>query len=71
MILIIVLFFQTNPCQHPIVILRDISEADLKSLLKFMYHGEVQVNWLQQYIIHINCSMIFLMIIAQKGISNS
>ena len=24
---------QTNPCQHPIVILRDISEADLRGLL--------------------------------------
>lgn len=35
---------QSNPCQHPIVILRDITEADLKALLKFMYHGEVQVS---------------------------
>ena len=36
-------FLQTNPCQHPIVILRDITEDDLNSILKFMYHGEVQV----------------------------
>jgi len=36
-------FFQTNPCQHPIVILRDITEDDLNCILKFMYHGEVQV----------------------------
>ena len=35
---------QTNPCQHPIVILRDITEDDLNSILKFMYHGEVQVS---------------------------
>ena len=35
--------FQTNPCQHPIVILRDITEDDLNSILKFMYNGEVQV----------------------------
>ena len=34
---------QTNPCQHPIVILRDITEADLQCILKFMYHGEVQI----------------------------
>ena len=34
---------QTNPCQHPIVILRDITEDDLGCILKFMYHGEVQV----------------------------
>ena len=36
-------FFQSNPCQHPIVILRDISKEDLASLLKFMYNGEVQI----------------------------
>ena len=35
---------QSNPCQHPIVILRDISEADLSSLLRFMYHGEVRIE---------------------------
>lgn len=35
--------FQTNPCQHPIIILRDIEEEDLKSLLKFMYNGEVRI----------------------------
>jgi len=34
---------KTNPCQHPIVILRDITEDDLGCILKFMYHGEVQV----------------------------
>ena len=37
------LLLQTNPCQHPIVILRDITEDDLQCILKFMYHGEVQV----------------------------
>ena len=36
-------YFQTNPCQHPIVILRDVSEEDMRSLLKFMYHGEVSI----------------------------
>ena len=34
---------QSNPCQHPIVILRDITEDDLGCILRFMYHGEVQV----------------------------
>ena len=39
------LFFQqANPCEHPIVILRDVSSKDLESLLKFMYHGEVRVR---------------------------
>ena len=37
-------FFQSNPCQHPIVILRDVREDDLRLLLNFMYQGEVQVE---------------------------
>eukprot|EP00092_Neocalanus_flemingeri_P002190 GFUD01002330.1.p1 GENE.GFUD01002330.1~~GFUD01002330.1.p1 ORF type:complete len:331 (-),score=83.47 GFUD01002330.1:381-1373(-) len=32
-----------NPCQHPIIILRDIKYDDLFSLLQFMYNGEVNV----------------------------
>jgi len=32
-----------NPCQHPIIILRDIKFDDLFSLLQFMYNGEVNV----------------------------
>lgn len=35
---------KSNPCQHPIVILRDVREDDLRSLLNFMYHGEVQID---------------------------
>ena len=38
------LLFQTNPCQHPIIILRDVKEQDLRSLLKFMYNGEIQIS---------------------------
>ena len=37
-------FFQSNPCQHPIIILRDVREEDLGLLLTFMYAGEVQVD---------------------------
>lgn len=36
--------FQANPCQHPIVILRDVASSDMESLLRFMYHGEVHVG---------------------------
>ena len=36
--------FQSNPCQHPIIILRDVREEDLRLLLNFMYAGEVQVE---------------------------
>ena len=38
------LVLQSNPCQHPIVILRDVREEDLRLLLNFMYQGEVQVD---------------------------
>ena len=37
-------FFQSNPCQHPIVILRDVNEDDMRCLLNFMYHGEVSLR---------------------------
>ncbi|CAH0751931.1 unnamed protein product [Diatraea saccharalis] len=36
--------FQLNPCQHPIVVLRDVSHKAMKDLLQFMYHGEVSVK---------------------------
>ncbi|CAL4133200.1 unnamed protein product [Meganyctiphanes norvegica] len=32
-----------NPCQHPIVFLKDVTFDNLKSILDFMYHGEVDV----------------------------
>lgn len=35
--------FKDNPCQHPVLIFRDISHVDLAALLHFMYHGEVSV----------------------------
>jgi len=35
---------KSNPCQHPIIILRDVREEDLRLLLNFMYQGEVQVE---------------------------
>ncbi|KAF2897314.1 hypothetical protein ILUMI_08862, partial [Ignelater luminosus] len=35
--------FQTNPCKHPIVFMKDVSYIALSDLLQFMYQGEVQV----------------------------
>ncbi|XP_032683502.1 protein abrupt isoform X4 [Odontomachus brunneus] len=35
---------KANPCQHPIVILRDVAPSDMESILRFMYHGEVHVG---------------------------
>ncbi|KAG5681371.1 hypothetical protein PVAND_010813 [Polypedilum vanderplanki] len=36
--------FVNHPEKHPIVILRDVPYADMKSLLDFMYRGEVSVD---------------------------
>ncbi|XP_067001386.2 protein abrupt [Anabrus simplex] len=35
---------KANPCQHPIVILRDVKEKDMECLLRFMYNGEVHIG---------------------------
>ncbi|KAK5650916.1 hypothetical protein RI129_001945 [Pyrocoelia pectoralis] len=35
--------FQSNPCKHPIVFMKDVSYIVLMDLLQFMYQGEVQV----------------------------
>lgn len=32
-----------NPCQHPIIIIRDLKYEDVSALLQFMYNGEVNV----------------------------
>lgn len=37
------LFFD-NPCQHPIVILKDIKWTELKAAVEFMYKGEINVS---------------------------
>ena len=36
--------FINHPEKHPIVILKDITFSDMKSLLDFMYRGEVSVD---------------------------
>lgn len=36
--------FSANPCQHPIVILKDVAFEDLQTVVKFMYHGIVNVS---------------------------
>ena len=35
--------FAANPCQHPVVILKDVAFEDLETVVKFMYHGIVNV----------------------------
>ena len=36
--------FSVNPCQHPIVILKDVSFEDLHTVVQFMYNGIVNVS---------------------------
>ncbi|XP_076650096.1 uncharacterized protein LOC143357461 isoform X2 [Halictus rubicundus] len=36
--------FKENPCQHPVIILKDIKYAEIESLLKFMYQGEINIK---------------------------
>lgn len=36
------LFFD-NPCQHPIIIMRDVKWSELKAIVEFMYKGEINV----------------------------
>lgn len=36
--------FSTTPCQHPIVIMRDVNWFELKSIVDFMYKGEINVS---------------------------
>lgn len=36
--------FSTTPCQHPIVIMRDVNWLDLKAIVDFMYKGEINVR---------------------------
>uniref|UniRef100_A0A182ITD6 BTB domain-containing protein n=1 Tax=Anopheles atroparvus TaxID=41427 RepID=A0A182ITD6_ANOAO len=36
--------FKENPCQHPVIIFKNVKYADLLSLVEFMYQGEVSVS---------------------------
>lgn len=36
--------FKDNPCQHPIVILKDMRYTELRSIVDFMYKGEINVS---------------------------
>ncbi|KOC61545.1 Sex determination protein fruitless [Habropoda laboriosa] len=36
--------FKENPCQHPVIILKDMKYNEIESLLKFMYQGEINIK---------------------------
>lgn len=35
--------FQENPCQHPVIIFKNVNYEDLAAIIDFMYQGEVSV----------------------------
>ncbi|KAA0195573.1 hypothetical protein HAZT_HAZT007775 [Hyalella azteca] len=35
--------FQSNPCKHPIVFLKDVKSHDMEALIEFIYKGEVRL----------------------------
>lgn len=55
-----------NACQHPIVILKDVRYKDLKTLVEYMYYGEVNVcedqlpAILKVYFLHALCIQLSL-----------
>src|SRR5277367_2794869 len=36
--------FVENPCQHPIVIMRDFRYAEIEAVVEYMYKGEVNIS---------------------------
>lgn len=38
------MLFNETPCQHPIIIIKDMSYSHLKILIEFMYYGEVNIS---------------------------
>lgn len=36
--------FIALPCQHPIIILKDVKYSELRAILEYIYHGEVNVQ---------------------------
>lgn len=35
--------FKENPCQHPVIIFKNVKFDDLNAIVNFMYHGEVNI----------------------------
>lgn len=35
--------FKENPCQHPVIIFKNVKFEDLTAIINFMYHGEVNI----------------------------
>ncbi|ODM99689.1 Protein bric-a-brac 2 [Orchesella cincta] len=36
--------FESNPCKHPVVILKDVQYTDLRAIVTFIYNGEVNIE---------------------------
>lgn len=40
----LMMYLQDNPCKHPVVILKDVNQDDVKALLNFVYQGTVYIS---------------------------
>lgn len=43
----LLIVFQSNPCPHPIIFMRDCELIHITALLEFMYAGEVNISQAQ------------------------
>lgn len=57
------MLFNEVPCQHPIIIIKDMSYSHLKTLIEFMYYGEVNISQDQLPII-LKVYLLFIYIIS-------
>ena len=67
--------FAANPCQHPVVILKDVRYIDLESLVKYMYAGQVYIaqDQLGRYLyftIHLPVFTSFFTCVQVPGLSH-
>lgn len=53
------MLFNETPCKHPIIIIKDMSYNHLKTLIEFMYYGEVNISQDQLPVI-LKVNIIFL-----------
>lgn len=44
MVFVFQMLFNETPCQHPIIIIKDMSYNHLRTLIEFMYYGEVNIS---------------------------
>lgn len=51
--------FKSNPCKHPVVILKDMKYVDLKTIVTFMYKGEVSISQVMYQVLIYLCFLLY------------